>query len=129
MTSPRVLESSLVYWIPSSATRVFGVDLEPSTASPERKRRKYSQSSSPYLRQVILIDRSPLRPQVEAVVFHFEEGDAVCPFRQGLVEDEDGGLDARVWVEDARGQGRRRRPGSLPPASCGVACGRSGSGR
>ena len=50
-------------------------------------------------------DRSPLRPQVEAVVLHLEEGDAVGPFRQGLVEDEDGGLDAGVGVEDASGQG------------------------
>ena len=37
--------------------------------------------------------------------FHLEEGYAVGPSRQGLVEDEDGGLDAGVGLEDTRGEG------------------------
>ena len=39
------------------------------------------------LRQVVLINLAPLRPEAVAVIFHFEEGDSVRLLRQRRVKD------------------------------------------
>ena len=51
------------------------------------------------------LDRASLRSEVVAVVFDLEEGDAVGLSGEGLVQYEDGGLDAGVGVEYTGRQG------------------------
>ncbi len=57
------------------------------------------------LGQVVLLNRSTLGAEVEAVVFHFEEGDVVGLAGQGAVEEEDGSLHSGIGLEDAGRQG------------------------
>jgi hypothetical protein len=57
------------------------------------------------LREVVFPDRAALGTKAEAVVFDFEEGDAVALLSEGFVEDKDGGLYAGVGIEYPRREG------------------------
>ena len=55
-------------------------------------------------RQVIRRDGPALSAQVEAIVFHLEESDAVGLFCERFIQNEDRGLDARIGLEHASRQ-------------------------
>ena len=58
-----------------------------------------------HLREVVFLDGTALGAEAEAVVLHFEEGDAVALAGERFVEDEDAGLHPGVGIETARGEG------------------------
>ena len=81
------------------------------------------------LRQVVLRNLPPLRPQIKPIVFHLKKRDAVRLFRQRPVQQQNGRLDPRIGLEHARRQRNDGHQIIFLPASCATAYRRSGSER